>query len=187
VLRGQSPSTHLFHPYHHLRKRTPSFSPSFSTPKYWPREAQPDDHWVMNRPPAVAIDFGTAADPDVSSSFEFEEVGYPDQYHHHHQHQYHDQRHSEEALPLYSMSVSEEKARRRVRVAAGGAQGAEGDSGFVAGEKEQFEYQEEDDKGKGGVYRPYNGQRISSGRVPLQHLPPPTSIVSTFVRSLASR
>ncbi|RXW18469.1 hypothetical protein EST38_g7382 [Candolleomyces aberdarensis] len=120
----------------------------------------------MNRPPAVAIDFGSPdSDIQSTSSLEFEHVGHPDHYHQHH-------RRTEETLPLHYMS--EEKARRRVRV--GGAGGGGTDADF--NEKEQFEYQEYDDAGK-DVYnkpRPYNGTRISSGRLPAHPLPPPTSI-----------
>lgn len=124
----------------------------------------------MNRPPAVAIDFGSPeSDIQSTSSLEFEHVGYPDQYHHQHHR-------AEETLPLHYMS--EEKARRRVR--PGGAGGGL-DADF--NEKEQFEYQEYDDAGK-DVYnkpRPYNGARISSGRLPAQPFPPPTSIVSVTI------
>ncbi|KAJ2933739.1 hypothetical protein H1R20_g3356, partial [Candolleomyces eurysporus] len=120
----------------------------------------------MNRPPAVAIDFGSPeSDIQSTSSLEFEHVGHPDHYHQHHHHR------AEETLPLHYMS--EEKARRRVRV--GGAGGGT-DADF--NEKEQFEYQEYDDAGK-DVYnkpRPYNGTRISSGRLPAHPLPPPASI-----------
>ncbi|KAF5322974.1 hypothetical protein D9611_009308 [Ephemerocybe angulata] len=141
----------------------------------------------MNRPPAVAIDFGTPDSPN-SSSFEFEEVGYPDPYHQH-QHQYDPEsyggRANEETLPLHYMS--EEKARRRVRAGAAAGNGSDFDGGAaVSGnEKEQFEYQEYDDAGK-DVYnkpKPYNGQRISSGRGPSQPLPPPTTITEFLLQN----
>jgi dolichyl-phosphate-mannose-protein mannosyltransferase len=135
----------------------------------------------MNRPPAVAIDFGSPeSDIQSTSSLEFEHVGYPD----HYQHQQHHHR-AEETLPLHYMS--EEKARRRVRP-GGAAGGGGGVDAAEFNEKEQFEYQEYDDAGK-DVYnkpRPYNGARISSGRLPAHPPPPPTSIVSAMPRTLSS-
>lgn len=116
------------------------------------------------KPSAVAVDFGTP-DPDYnlprSDSFGFEDVSYPTTHHW-------SVAHEEQQLPLYSMSEGE--ARRRVRTGATGVSG-----GFDSYEKEQYD----DDEGKDVYNKPRAAQRrISSGRVPQQHLPPPTSIVS---------
>lgn len=102
--------------------------------------------------PAIAVDFG--AD---SLQSDHEDGHYPQQY-----------QHSE--LPLYSMS--EEKARRRVR--HHDEDGVYGGQYSASTEKEQFEYEEHDD----GKNKPRLQQqhRYSSGRLPPPPMPPPTSI-----------
>lgn len=131
------------------------------------------------KPPAVAVDFG-AGDPDTP--FGFEEVPpYPShnsspqsqQYWSQHQHQHQYSR--EEELPLHYSSMSEEKARRRVKPS-----GLAGD--FDSSHEKEVYY--DDDQGK-DVYskmRPVSS-RLGSGRLPPQHLPPPTSLVSPAVLS----
>jgi dolichyl-phosphate-mannose-protein mannosyltransferase len=115
------------------------------------------------KPSAVAVDFGT---PDLDynlprsdSSFGFEDVSYPPTHHW-------SVAPEEQQLPLYSMSEGE--ARRRVRTGAtGGSAGS-----FDPYEKERYDDDEGKDKSRAAQ------RRISSGRVPQHHLPPPTSIVS---------
>lgn len=74
--------------------------------------------------------------------------------------------------------MSEGEARRRVRTGATGVSAG----GFDSYEKEQYD---DDDEGKDVYNKPRAAQRrISSGRVPQQHLPPPTSIREFLYQNL---
>ncbi|CAA7271132.1 unnamed protein product [Cyclocybe aegerita] len=123
------------------------------------------------KPSAVAVDFGST-DPDS----DFEQVPYPSNYPSNHHNHYS----REEELPLHYMS--EEKARRRVKVPAAPA----GISGYEPHSEVKGHYGEYyDDEGK-DVYNKVRQPtaRIGSGRLPQPPQPPPTSLREFFLQNL---
>jgi dolichyl-phosphate-mannose-protein mannosyltransferase len=123
------------------------------------------------KPPAVAVDFGGTS--DTSSTSDYEEVSYPLDYNHNHNHQHHHQQGPGLPLPY---TMSEEKARRRVR--HNGLDGSNGDD-YAYAEKDHAQVPlYDDDEGKDVYNKPRPMvNRVSSGRMPTPHMPPPTSIV----------
>lgn len=117
---------------------------------------EPFSRTQLMKPSAIAVDIGS--DPDFPSEYEL--IPYPTTNHHWpEQHQ---------QLPLHYMS--EETARRRVKVAGGPTLGS------------PLPKKSYDDDGSKDAYlkpRPPSA-RVTSGRLPQPHLPPPTSVVSFF-------
>jgi dolichyl-phosphate-mannose-protein mannosyltransferase len=131
------------------------------------------------KPPAVAVDFGGTS--DTSSTSDYEEVSYPQDYNHNHNHQHNHQQGPGLPLPY---TMSEEKARRRVR--HNGMDGSNGDD-YAYAEKDHAQVPlYDDDEGKDVYNKPRPMvNRVSSGRMPTPHMPPPTSIVCSSLYSLA--
>lgn len=109
--------------------------------------------------PSAAFNFGTS-DPDPS--FELKHIPYSSQHW--------PSINRDEELPLHYMS--EEKARRRVKVASGSMLGE-----YDQQEKERYsEYYDDEGKDVYSKIRP-KGSHLGSGRLPRPPLPPPTSVV----------
>ncbi|KAH6887353.1 glycosyltransferase family 39 protein [Coprinopsis sp. MPI-PUGE-AT-0042] len=128
------------------------------------------------KPPAVAVDFGGTSDTSYS---DYEEVSYPRDYNHNHNHHNHHNHQQGPGLPL-PYTMSEEKARRRVRHNGSGLDGSSGDD-YVYAEKDSGApsagMYDDDDEGKDVYNKPRPMvNRVSSGRGPTPHMPPPTSI-----------
>jgi dolichyl-phosphate-mannose-protein mannosyltransferase len=107
------------------------------------------------KPAAIAVDIGS----DTDFPNHYEPIPYPTaNYRWTEQHQ---------QLPLHYMS--EETARRRVKVSGG----------VAVGSPLPNEYGDYDDETKDAYHKPRPpSAHVASGRLPQPHLPPPTSIVS---------
>ncbi|KAF9001718.1 dolichyl-phosphate-mannose-protein mannosyltransferase [Cyathus striatus] len=138
------------------------------------------------KPSAVSIDFGA---PDIDTSSEsfvsdFEDVPAPPTYPPHGERgeywsaQQQQQREEELPLPLFNSSMQEDKARRRVRVGAGGGVLEERDDGVYSG-LEVYDGEGKDVYSKTRPVKP----RVGSGRLPQPHQPPPTSLKEFFLQN----
>lgn len=115
------------------------------------------------KPAAIAVDIG-----DTDSPTQYEPIPYPSANYHW----------SEQQLPLHYMS--EETARRRIKISGGAALGS-------PLPKESYEHYDDESKDVYSKFRPPSA-RIASGRLPQPHQPPPTSIVSlVFMRDIHSK